>query len=162
MKDEYADFQYRPLLEIPKEYRQVDWTYIRVIDRPFSEGVQAFDELRETLRQVFAEDPFLWLHFLRAIEGRLLMLAVDTRQPISKCMEHLRKRLDLEYDRDGIYGKAAQLVVLAKYLVESGEHELARTLLLEERAQLKETAVICESWVETIDGRIEELAESGD
>jgi len=157
MGKQYADFKYESLPHIPTEYRQIDWTFVDVHDKPFSEGEEALHHLREEYREIFAGSPFAYLHFLRAIEGRLLALAVQKKQPISKCLEYLRRRLDLEYGRSDIYGKAAQLVVLADYVVKSGEIGLAKRLLKEEMEQLAETAEICRSWMETIVQRMEKL-----
>jgi hypothetical protein len=157
MNQHHADFRYRSLPEIPREFRQVDWTFVDAHDKPFAEGEEAFRKLREEYREVFADKPFAYLNFLRAVESRLLSLAVLKRQPISKCLEYLRRRLDLEYNRVEIYSKAAQLVVLANYAAECGETELARRLLKEEHEELQETQAVCRSWLETIAERIDRL-----
>jgi len=135
----------------------VDWTYVNVRDKPFSEAEKAFGGLRERLHDVFAFHPFLYLHFLRAIEDRLLTLAVEKEEPLSKCLDYLRRRLDLEYDHDGIYGKAAQAVLFANYAARRGERRLAAALLEEERTQLEETRNICEGWLATIIQSIDRL-----
>ena len=157
MNEQSKDFQYRSLPTIPDEFRQVDWTFLSVGKKPFSEAEEAFQKLDEKYREVFADKPFAYLHFLRAIADRLVMLAVQDKQPISKCLEYLRQRLDLEYGRHDIYGKAALLVVFADYAMECGEIELAKSLLKEESEQLKETAEFCRSWLETIAQRIDKL-----
>jgi hypothetical protein len=155
MDGQYAEFQYRSLPEIPKQLRQVDWTYINVRDKSFSEAEEAFDQMRNEYSGVFSDRPFAYLHFLRAIEDRLVILAVEKRQPIHKVLECLRRRLDLEYSRVDIYSKAAQLLIISDYAVECGEIELSKKLLKEERNQLNETAEICHAWIDTIDHRKE-------
>lgn len=150
MKEDYADFDYTPRVAIPKEFRQLDWTYVNVRDKSFSEGEEAFGQLRDALDASLSGKPFLRLHLLRAVEDRLTALAVEKRQPTAKCLEHLQKRVDLEYDRGDIYRKAATAVVFAKYLIERAEPELAHTLLEMERQQLEETASICRHWLDTI------------
>lgn len=157
MKDK-QHFQYKSLAHIPKEFRRVDWTYVEVHDKSFAEGEEAFRRLKDELREVFADDPFAKLHFLRAVEGHLLMLAVQKKQPIAKVLECLRRRLDLEYGRYEIYGKAAQAVVIADYVAEAGKPELAKALLTAEKEDLEETALYCRSWLRTIRGRLRKLA----
>lgn len=159
MNHEYEDFEYSPLLEIPDEFRQVDRTFLQYHERPFSEAEEAFRQLREVCAEAFVDKPFWRLHFLRAVENRLVTLAVQKKQPISKCLEYIRRRLDLEYSRSDIYGKAAQLVVFADYAAECGHIQLAVRLLREERLQLKETAEICQCWLETVTQRIDKLQE---
>jgi hypothetical protein len=154
MKQPHADFQYESFPEIPKEYRHVDWTGIDAYDKPFSEGEEAFQRLRDDYRELFADKPFAYLHFLRAVEDRLMTLAIEKRQPVSKCLEILRRRLDLEYGQYEIYGKAAWAVVMTDYFVECGETELARTILKEETEHLKATAEICRCWLATITQRL--------
>jgi hypothetical protein len=157
MANESEPFRYKSLPEIPTEYRRVDWTYIRVREKPFSEGEEAFCELKQELREVFRDNPYAYLHFLRAVEDCLVLLAIDTKQPTAKCLEFLRRRLNLEYDRGDIYGKAALVVLFAKYVSDSGQAELARELLTAERSDLEEIAGVCESWLNTINQRIAEL-----
>lgn len=161
--NDHADFQYESRPEIPEEFvqmvRKVDRIFTEYHDKPFFEGEQEFVGLRNEYQDVFANQPFLHLQSLRVIEGRLLSLAIVKKQPIAKCLEYLRERLDLEYGRGDIYVKAAQLVVLADYAVECGESDLARMLLEKEREQLKETATFCQSWMETVTQRIETLTD---
>jgi hypothetical protein len=157
MKQEYAQFQYRSFPDIPKEYRQVDWTYINVSDKPFSEGEEAFHRLKEDSRELYADKPFAYLEFLRGVESRMLMLAVIKRQPVSRCLEILRRRLDLEYDRGEVHSKADQAVITTDYFVRCGEIELAKAILKEEKQQLQETAEACRVLLENVARRIDEL-----
>ena len=46
MSEQHTDFRYESLPEIPKEYRRVNWTLIEVHEKPFSDAVEAFNELR--------------------------------------------------------------------------------------------------------------------
>lgn len=157
MEERYEDFPYRPLATVPKELRQIDWTYISLRDKPFSECKEAFDRLRKESEHAFVGNAFFHLHFLRAIENRLLGLALDKKQPIRECLVHLRRRLELEYSRGDIYGKAAMAILFADHALECGETALARSLLDQERQQLRETAEICRAWIETIAERLEAL-----
>ncbi len=159
MKNRYADFAYRPLVEVPQEFRQLDWTYIKYYHEPFSEAEIAFQQLKEEVEGVFAHHPFLYLHFLRGVEGRLLSLAMRARQPLAKCLEYLRRRLDLEYSRGDISGKTAEAVLLGDYALDCGEPELARKLLTEERAQLEEALGHCQAALQCVMDRLEKLAE---
>ena len=161
MDRQYDFFQYKLLGTVPEEFRQVDWTYLSLCDKPFSECKEAFDRLKKNLGNAFAGNPFFYLHFLRAIEDRLIRLALDRKQPLSECLEQLRRRLELEYSREDIYGKAAMVVLFADYAIECGEGGLARSLLEQERDQLKATAEICRDWMETVVQRIERIPGGG-
>ncbi|MCX7425515.1 MAG: hypothetical protein NTW96_07810 [Planctomycetia bacterium] len=160
MEEQYNRFQYKALPEIPKECRQADWAFADALKKSFSEGEQLIQRLRDDCREAFVGKPFAHLHFLRAIEGRLLSLAIVKREPLPKCLAYLRRRLDLEYSRGDVYSKAAQLVLLADYAVECGEIELAKMLLKEEGEQLRETAEICRCWLDTVTQRMDRLEES--
>lgn len=162
MAGEPGRFQYKSLPRIPADYRRVDWTYIEVRDRSFSEAEEAFCELKHELRESFADNPLAYLHFLRAVEDRLVLLAVDTKQPVAKCLECLRRRLDLEYGRGDISAKAAQAVLVAKYAADLGDTELARALLMAEREDLEEIVGICRSWLDTITQRSREFPDVQD
>jgi hypothetical protein len=155
----HGDFEYRLHETVPKEFREVDWTYLRLRGRPFSECQQVFEELKTELHNAFAGNHFFYLHFLRAIEDRLLWLALDTQQPLAQCLEQLRRRMELEYSREDIYGKAAMALVLADYAATRGDVDLARSLLEQEREQLSKTAEVCSNWIETITQRIDTLAD---
>jgi hypothetical protein len=161
--NDHADFPYGSLPNVPEEFlqmvRQVDRTFVECHDKPFSDGEQAFCQLRNEFQDAFADSPFLHLQLLRAVESRLLTLALVKKQPIAKCLECLRRRGELEYGRGDIYGKAAQLVVFADYAVECGERDLARMLLEKEREQLNETATFCQSWMQTVTQRIDALTD---
>ena len=160
------DFQYESFPEIPENLRQVDWTYIAFYDydKPFSEAEEAFQRLRDAARQLYMDKPFAYLHFLRAVESSLMTLAVVTRQPVSKCLEILRRRLDLEYGQYEIVSKASQAVVLADYFVECGEIELAGAILRAEREQLNSHAEICRNELAEVTGRLDRwgFGDSGD
>jgi hypothetical protein len=157
MNDGYEGFPYRLLAELPKEFRQIDWTYIRIREKPFAEGKEELEQLRRELEPIFAGNPFFHLHFVRAIESRILSLALEKGQPVSECLEHLRRRLELEYSRDDIYGKAATAVLFADHARDCNEVDLARSVLDQEREQLRETAEICLAWIETVTERIDAL-----
>lgn len=159
MKEPLADFEYNPSFVIPKEFRQVDWTYTNLHGRPFSEVEDAFGRLRELADgpPFDTGNPFVRLHFLRAIEDRLVALAMESNQPLEVCLKQLQRRLDLEYGRDNIYGKAALAVLVAKYAAEHGQRELAKSLLTKEREQLAETAKVCQAWMGTIAERLNSL-----
>ena len=159
MNEHHSDFQYEPLLEVPKEYRQTDRTYIEYHDKPFVEGEEALLQLEEKHRDAFADSPFLYLHFLRAIEDRLMMLAIDRKQPLATCLKYLRRRLDLEYNRGDISLKASQAIVLAKYAAECGEIELAKNLLSHEREQLEEIATVCQGCLESVNEHLDRLTD---
>lgn len=162
MEDERGRFQYKSLPSIPADYRRVDWTFIEVRDRSFSEAEEAFRELKHELRESFADNAFAYLHFLRAVADRLVLLAVDTKQPVAKCLECLRRRLDLEYGRGDIPAKAAQAVLVANYAADLGETELARALLSAEKEDLEEIVGTCRSWLDTITQRSRELPDEQD
>lgn len=150
-------FQYRSMPQVPREFGELDRTYVNVREMPFSEAEQAFDRLRKIHEEHFADTPFAYLHLLRGIESRLLVLSVEKRQAISRCLEFLRRRLDLEYSRGEIHGKAAEATIVARYAMECGEIDLARTLLEEERRQLEELAEVCRDCQETVTQCIDEL-----
>jgi hypothetical protein len=146
-----VDFQYKSFPVIPKECRQVDWTYVEAYKRPFADGETLFEQLKTKYRQVFEENPFAHLHFLRAIEDCMLSLSIEKRQPTSKCLHYLRRRLDLEYGRYEIDPKATKLFILARYANESGESQLARKLINEERSQLQEIIETCQHCLRLLD-----------
>lgn len=157
MNEDYRRFRYDPLIKIPEGFRRIGLLETECDDKSFREAEEAFDRLRQELSAFCGDDPFLNLHLLRMIKSRLLMLAVQKREPLSVCLEHLRARLDLEYSRDQIYGKAAQALVIANYSAECHEVEIAISILTDERTQLKETAKYCLSWITTITDRLREL-----
>jgi len=161
MEDHGEHFEYESLPNIPKEFRCVDRTYIEVCDKPFAEGERALRQLQCELCDSFAESPFAYLHLSRAIEDRLLLLAVDTRQPIAKCLEHLRKRLDLEYNQGEISGKASTALIVARYAADSGKAELAKSLLEAEREHLEQIAGTCQACLDSVSQRIHELSGPG-
>ena len=159
MEEQYSRFQYKALPEIPREFRQVDWAFVAASKKPFPEGEELLQRLREDYREAFVDKHFAYLHFLRAIESRLLSLAIVKREPLPKCLAYLRRRLDLEYSRGDLYSKAGELVLLVDYAVECGEVELAKMLLKEEGEQLRETAEVCRSWLDTVTQRMDRLEE---
>ena len=161
MTNQFEDFEYKSLPHIPEEFRRVDWTNIEVHKKSFAEAEEAFSKLTNELRPSFADYPFAYLFFLRAVQERLLMRAITTKQPIEKCLEVLRKRLDLEYGREDIHGKAAQAVILAKYAAGLGEVKLAKMLLTAERRDLEEMVGTCQSLLERINQRLDELETGG-
>ena len=159
MEDERGRFQYKSFPSIPADYRRVDWTYVELRDKSFSEAEEAFRALEHDLRESVADNPFAYLHLLRGIGDRLVLLALDTKQPVAKCLEYLRRRLDLEYGRGDIAGKASLAVLVAEYAADSGDTELARALLEAEREDLEEIAGICRSCLDTITQRSHELSD---
>ena len=84
-------------------------------------------------------------------------LAIDKKEPVGTCLEILRRRLDLEYGRYEIYGKAARAVVFAGYADRSGERDLARRILKAEAEQLKGTAETCREWLEAVEAHLDKL-----
>jgi len=158
-----ADFLYESFPDIPQTLRQVDWTYIEFYDfnKPFSEAEEAFQRLRDAARDAYADRPFAYLHFLRAVESHLVGLAAATKQPVSKCLETLRRRLDLEYGQYEIVSKASQAVVLTDYFLECGETELAGAILRAEKEQLNAHAEICRNELATIAKRLERWEKKG-
>ena len=159
MEERFEHFRYELLERVPKEFRELDWTYLRLIEKPFAECKDAFDALRRELEPVFAGKPFFHLHFLRAIEDHLISLALSKNEPLSVCLEHLRRRVELEYSRADIAGKAARAVLLADYASKCGEIGLARSLLEQEEEQLREIAEVFRASIENVNERIKRIQE---
>jgi hypothetical protein len=91
------------------------------------------------------------------IESQLLMLAVVMKEPLTVCLHYLRRRLDVEYGRFQVGGKAGEAQLVANYAVDSGETEFAIWLLAKEREQLNEVLQTCMGWMESTDERIRQL-----
>jgi hypothetical protein len=161
MEESPRMYSFRSRGWIPREARQVDGTYLDSREKTFPEAQEAFARLREEYQQRFSGDPLVYLRLVRAIADRLVMLAIEKRLPVHDCLNHLQRRMDLEYDRAEIFGKAAQQLILANYAVESGDLELGKTLLEEERAQLQETLDVCRNWLETLARRSAQIDEVG-
>lgn len=157
MTDTCDDFEYAAQVEIPKIFRRVDTTFIACRDKPFAAAEAALRTLSTELYDSFSGSLFAQLHFLRAIEDRILSLAVDTRQPLEVCLGILRQRLDLEYNRSDVFGKAAKAVELARYANGSGFKKMAIYLLTAEMRDLKELSDICRSWMATIADHIRQI-----
>ena len=131
------NIQKNALPEISKEYRKLDWAIVASTKKSFEEIQEMFHGIKDENIKAFADHPFLYLHFLRGIEMRLVYAAIDKKQPISKCLSHLVKLVNLGPENVGV-SKTITVLLLARYAIEQNEIELAKSLLKEEALFLKE------------------------
>lgn len=150
MSEPSDTLRYEPQPEVPKEFRRVDWTFIAVHNKPFEEAVAAFQQLKEELHETFADKPFAHLHLLRAIEDRLLACAFDTGQGVATYLEHLHRRVDLEFGRYEVGPKATTAILLARHLAGLGDPKLARSLLTAEQNDLDHLLKVCQECLESV------------
>jgi hypothetical protein len=161
MEEAFRDFQYQPLIDLPPEVREISFTGVECRKGTFAEAEEVFRKLRNRIDESLSEQPFLRLHCRRMIESQLMMLAVVMKEPLSVCLHYLRRRLNLEYDRLGYYGKAGEAHSIANYAVDCGQREFAISLLAREYEQLNEIVEGCKSWMESTEHRMNQLRESG-